>query len=93
MVDDQGTQGLPDEATLTLTVHAPIATEPRTFTWKRNTMVAEAAREVAQAFGYEGGTPSLQHEDGSVLDGDSRLATAKLKDGDVLELVDVGGGV
>lgn len=93
MVDDQANRDLPDEATLTLTVYAPIAIEPRTFTWERQTTVAQAAREVAQTFGYEEGTPSLQRDDGTLLDGESRLASAKLQDGDVLELVDVGGGV
>lgn len=93
MSNDQQVRQLPDQATLTVTVYAPIATEPREFTWKRNITVQAAAREVADAFGYEGGNPSLQTDDGTVLDGSTRLAATKLRDGDVLELVDVGGGV
>ncbi len=83
----------PDGATLTLTVYSPTDTEPKEFTWYRKTTVGEAADEAAASFGYEGGTPSLQIEDGTVLDRDKPLVSALLKDGDVVEIVDVGGGV
>lgn len=83
----------PDGATLTLTVHAPIATEAKEFTWHRSTTVGAAADEAASSFGYEGGTPSLQLEDGTVLERSKPLASAQLRDGDVVEIVDVGGGV
>lgn len=80
-------------ATLTLSVYAPIAVDPKTFTWHRSTRAGEAAAEAAAAFGYEAGTPTLQARDGQVLDRDRPLAAANLRDGDELELVDVGGGV
>lgn len=83
----------PDAATLELIVYSAVAVDPRTFSWPRSITVEEAAAEAAAAFGYTGGTPTFQTEDGTVLDRGARLATARLKDGDTLEIVDVGGGV
>lgn len=83
----------PDAATLELTVYSAVAVEPKTFSWPRSVTVEQAAGEAATAFGYTGGTPTFQTEDGTVLDPSARLASARLKDGDTLEIVDVGGGV
>jgi hypothetical protein len=79
--------------TVTVTVFAPRATEPRTYTWPKTMKVGEAATEAARDFGYQPGTPSLQNADGEVLDRDKPLVAAGVRDGDELELVDVGGGV
>jgi len=79
--------------TVTVTVFAPRQIEPRTFSWPQTTRVGDAAAEAARDFGYEPGTPSFQNADGEVLDRDKPLVAAGVRDGDELELVDVGGGV
>lgn len=84
---------LPEGATLTLHVFAPIAVDSKTFVWPRSMRTGDAATEAAAAFGYEAGTPTFQTRDDRVLDRDRPLAVAHLRDGDELELVDVGGGV
>lgn len=86
-------QDMPDGASLTLTVYSPTDTKPKEFTWHRKTRVGEAADEAAASFGYANGTPSFQLEDGTVAERDRTLTSAHLKDGDVVEIVDVGGGV
>lgn len=83
----------PDEATLTVTVYAPRSVEPKEFTWKRSLLVGDAAKEAASAFGYGEGTPSLENEDNNVLDRSKPLVAEDVRDGDALELTDVGGGV
>lgn len=83
----------PDPATLEIVVYSALSVEPKTFSWARQTTVGQAADEAAAAFRYEGGTPTLQTEDGTVLDRGTRLAATRLRDGDTVELVDVGGGV
>jgi hypothetical protein len=40
-----------------------------------------------------GGTPTFQNAAGDLLDRSKTIAAEHVKDGDVLELVDVGGGV
>jgi hypothetical protein len=79
--------------TITVTVFAPRATEPRTYTWPKTTRVGDAAAEAAGDFGYAPGTPSFQNTAGEVLDRDKPLVAAGVRDSDELELVDVGGGV
>jgi len=83
----------PGPKTITVTVFAPRATEPRVYTWPKTLRVGEAATQAARDFGYEPGTPSFQNTDGEVLDRDKPLVAAGVRDGDKLELVDVGGGV
>jgi hypothetical protein len=96
-VDRQGPQGHEPERhgphTVTVTVFAPRTTDPRIFTWPQTMKVGEAASQAAHDFGYEPGTPSFQNADGEVLDRDKPLVAAGVRDGDELELVDVGGGV
>jgi hypothetical protein len=79
---------------LTVSVSAPRDPDPRQFTFKKNTIVGEAAQLVAEAFGYSGGgTPTFQNVDGEILDRNKTLAAEHVRDGDELELVDIGGGV
>jgi len=82
----------PDKQTLEVTVFAPRATEGRQFSWSKHLSVGEAAEEAAEAFGYERGKPTLA-KGGVALDRDKQLVAAGVRDGDELELVDVGGGV
>jgi hypothetical protein len=78
---------------VTVTVFSPREPDPRPFTWPKSKKVGEAAKEAAQAFGYEAGNPSFQNAAGVVLDRNKPLAGEHVKDGDRLDLVDVGGGV
>lgn len=78
---------------LTVIVLSPRTPDPKEFTWQKTMKVGEAAREAAEAFGHEGGSPSFQNEDGEVLDRQKPLVAEKVEDGDRLELVDVGGAV
>jgi hypothetical protein len=78
---------------MTVTVFAPRATDPRTFTWPQTMKIGEAAAQAADAFGYQPGTPSFHTAAGEVLDRDKPLIAAGVREGDELELVDVGGGV
>lgn len=84
---------LPDAATLTVKVCAPRSIEPKEFTWKKNTLVEEAADEAAKAFDYEEGTPTFQNDDDEVLDRSKNLVSQGVRNGDKLEIVDSGGGV
>ena len=77
---------------LDVEVFAPRFPDPRPFTWNKHVLVGEAADEAAAAFGYAGGTPSLA-KGGRALDRAKQLVAAGVRDGDTLELVDVGGGV
>jgi hypothetical protein len=78
---------------LDVTVFAPRSTEPKTFKWDKHLTVGQAAQEAAIGFGYApGGTPSLAKGE-EVLDRTKQLVAEHVHDGDVLELVDVGGGV
>ena len=80
-------------ATLHLRISAPREPDPREFTFSRSVKVGDAAREVATAFGYTGGSPTFQNATGDLLERDKPLAGEHVKDHDELELVDVGGGV
>lgn len=83
---------IPEQATLTVVVYAPNTPEEKEFTWKKSTKVGEAAQEAAAAFGIAGGTPTFEKE-GHILDRGRPLVAEGVRDGDRLELVDVGGGV
>jgi hypothetical protein len=80
---------------LTLSVHAPRAPEPRTFTWAKTMKVGDAARTAATAFGYTGGNPGLLLLGTAPrpLDSNKTLVAEHLNDGDELEITDTGGGV
>lgn len=83
----------PGGAELTVTVFAPRSPEPKTFEFRRNDTVGQAARTAADAFGYEGGNPSFATDEHVVLDRHRTLAAEHVHYGDKLDLVDVGGGV
>lgn len=82
-----------DGADVDVLVHSPRFPEPRAFTFRKNSRVRDDAQQAATEFGYVGGAPTFQNAAGDLLDRDKTLAAAHVKDGDVLELVDVGGGV
>ena len=78
---------------LIVEVFAPRDTERKKFTWPKMTLVGDAADEAAKAFKYEAGTPTFQNKDRKVLDRSETLAAAGVREFDVLELTDTGGGV
>jgi hypothetical protein len=83
----------PDKQEVDVRVFAPRdPSDIRDFTFNKHTTVGEAAAEVAPQFGYEGGQPTFA-KDGTALDRDKQLVAAQVRDGDLLEIVDVGGGV
>jgi len=47
---------------VTVEVFAPRQTEPKVFTWPLNWTVGEAAHQAASEFKYQGGNPTLGHE-------------------------------
>jgi hypothetical protein len=79
--------------TITVKVFAPNETEPREFTFEKTMKVGDAAAQAAAAFGYQPQLASFQNQDDRVLDRNKPLVAEHVKDGDELELVDVGGGV
>lgn len=85
----------PDKGKLEITVlvRAPRTPHPKKFTWRIDMLVGTAADQAAKEFGYEGGTPSFQNKEGRVLDRQKTLHQEGVRDHDVLELVDTGGGV
>lgn len=83
----------PDKQELDVKVYTPRdTTDQRPFEWSKHLDVGTAAAEAATAFGYQPGTPTLA-KDGHALDRSKQLVAAGVRDGDVLELVDAGGGV
>lgn len=82
-----------DKQNLDVKVFAPRnPSDLRPFSWSKHLTVGEAAAEAAAAFGYSGGQPTLA-KDGKPLDRGKQLVAEHVRDGDVLELVDVAGGV
>jgi hypothetical protein len=77
---------------LTVTIRAPRSLDPKAFTWSKTMKVGDAAKQAAQAFGYEGGSPTFQKGE-DILDRNKPFVAEKVQDGDVLDLVDAGGGV
>ncbi len=80
-------------ALLHLVISSPRDPESKTFEFPLTELVGDAAHQAAIAFGYKPGTPSFQTADHVTLSRTISLETAKLHDGEHLELVDVGGGV
>jgi hypothetical protein len=78
---------------ITVTVFAPRDPDSKIFEFRRNELVGEAARTAADAFGYQAGNPSFVNGEQVVLDRTKNLAAEHVRDGDTLDLVDVGGGV
>lgn len=79
--------------TIVVIVYAPKEVDPKRFRFRLDELVGTAAKEAAEAFGYEVGNPSFQKKDGAVLDRTITLEAAKVHDHEYLELVDAGGGV
>lgn len=80
-------------STLEVTVFSPRHPDPVPFSFPNGMKVGQAAQLVAEKFGYAPGTPTFKNTDGETLDRDRPLIGEHVRDGDVLELVDVGGGV
>lgn len=89
---EQDERGGAEKGTIRLTVYAPRQTEPKHFRWDETTTVGAAAKEAAEAFRYQAGSPTFV-KDGTVLDRSQTLKAAGLEDKDRVELTDVGGGV
>lgn len=82
-----------DKQTLDVIVYSPRnPADRRDFSFAKTTKVGDAAAEAAAQFGYSGGQPTFAKE-GEPLDREKPLVAEKLRDGDVLEIVDSGGGV
>jgi hypothetical protein len=82
-----------DGSSLTVTVLAPNDPRPKTFTWPKTLKVGDAAKHAATQFGFSGGNPTFMNSKDQVLRREETLQGAHVRDGDRLELVDVGGGV
>lgn len=80
-------------STLEVTVFSPRYPDPVPFSFPNGMTVGEAAQIVATKFGYAPGTPTFKDAAGEVLDRAKPLRGEHISDGDILELVDVGGGV
>ena len=78
--------------TITVTVFVPGETESGSFEFDKHSHVGEAARLAATAFGFSGGDPTLA-KGKVVLDRHKQLVAEGVRDGDILELIDTGGGV
>ena len=91
--DATGKQPADGGATLEVTVFSPRHPDAVSFSFPNGMRIGEAAQLVAERFGYVGGTPTFKNADNEVLDRDKPLRGEHVRDGDVLELVDVGGGV
>ena len=79
--------------TVEVSVLGPTDPEARPFSFKKNELVGDAAKTAAEALGYRAQSPTFQDASKHVLDRMKNLAASGVKDGDVLELVDAGGGV
>jgi hypothetical protein len=83
----------PDKDTLDVFVFPPRDPNLREeFDWSKHLEVGKAAEQAAAKFGYSGGQPTLSR-DGKPLDRTKQLVAEHVKDGEVLGLVDVAGGV
>lgn len=78
---------------LELRVFAPRDPEERRFVFDTSIQVGAAAEQVAHEFGYARGNHTFQTSTDDVLDRTLPLGAAHLRDHQLLELVDVGGGV
>ena len=78
---------------ITVKVFAPRSLDSKEFTWKKNKNVGEAAKEAADAFGYEPEKPPRLQKGEDILDNTKNLVSEGVREGDELELVGGGGGV
>lgn len=91
--EDQRHDSHRHEHWLELKVFAPRDPQERTFVFDASTEVGVAAAKVAQDFGYATGNHTFQTAKDDVLERGQSLAAAHVHTGELLELVDVGGGV
>jgi hypothetical protein len=86
-------QEKPDKQDLNVRVFTPRdPSDIRDFAFDKHLTVGEAASQAAPQFGYEAGQPTFA-KDGTALDREKQLVAAHVRDGDLLEVVDAGGGV
>lgn len=78
---------------LELRIFAPRDPEERVFVFDSSIRVGEAAEKVAHEFDYAAGNFTFQTSNDDVLDRNLPLARAHVHNRQLLELVDVGGGV
>ena len=82
-----------DKQTYEVLVFAPRdPADRRPFSWSKHLTVGESAAAAALEFGYQGGQPTLA-KDGKALDRSKQLVAAGVRDDDILEIIDAGGGV
>jgi hypothetical protein len=65
---------------------------PKEFEFNKHLTVGEAANEAGSLFGYTSGNLTFA-KNREALDRSKQLVAAGVRDGDHLDLVDVGGGV
>lgn len=82
-----------DRGELDVRVQAPGFLEPRRFRFREDMTVSEAATEAATAFGYRPNTPGFRAPDGLELPETDTLSAAGVRDEELLQLIDTGGGV
>ncbi len=84
----------PRPDTVEVEVFAPSVREPLHFNFPMTETVGSAAATAARAFGLQPTAPSFEFEgQDDPLDPSLTLEAAGIRDGQRLELVDVGGGV
>lgn len=87
------THATPDKKTFEVEVFSPNEVDGRDFSFDKHMTVGEAAEQAANEYGYApGGKPSLAKNQ-VALDRSKQLVAVGVRDGDRLDLVDVGGGV
>ena len=93
MGEQQEKSDRPDKQEVEVKVFAPRdPSDVRDFSFDKHMTVGDAAAEAAPQFGYGGGQPTFA-KDGTALERDKQLVAAHVRDGDLLEIVDPGGGV
>lgn len=80
-----------DESTVTFTVKSGRG-DKQEFPFQKGTQVGDAAREVAEEFGYDPDDPTFVHPDEGRLDRNRALASYDLE-GDTVTLVNEDQGV
>lgn len=82
-----------DDPFVRVKVFSPRVPDAKWFRFRKDQTVGSAAEHAAREFGYEGGSPTFETPDKSVLDRASTLEAAGVRNRETLELVDAGTGV
>ncbi len=90
---EQNHRHQPDGHWLELRIFAPREPEEHTFVFESTQHVGLAAEQVAKDFGYAPGNHTFQTREDDVLERGLTLEAAHVHNHQLLELVDVGGGV